>query len=224
MPDLDPGQPRTTRSGRRLVLRTCAAALGALGLVVAGAASWRPSWYRPAAIRYDLLRHDKRALADWSERISQALARGQALDVELTDAQLNRWVAAREEIGPEFAVTWPGQLHDPLIAFLDGQRVRVAARLSLGSWDAVVTCIGALRAREDELELRLHSVRVGALPVPSGWLTGRLGAWAPEPVRIGRAGTLHVTNRWRWPGVERRFRIMHLAITAGRLQMRLVPL
>ncbi len=218
--------PRRWR--RRLIVG--ALLLGVLLVVALGglvcAATYRPGWYQPAAIRFDRLPADKQAFVALLDSISAALNHGEPIEVVVEQDQLNRWLAGRREVFPP---DWERfeQLRDPFVQILPERRLRLAARIRQGGFAAIASVGLRITAGPETIRLDTAALRVGLLPVPTGWLGGELAARLPRRARVRvelRNGVLEVPNRLVWPNGRRRFRIASLRSEAGRLFVRLEPL
>lgn len=220
--------PAKRRRWRLILLLSSLGAL--LGLIGAGlAAACRPAWYQPTGLDWSRLRDDKRAFAQMFDDISKTLNSRQAIDVELREDQVNRWIAARTEI-PELWMDSAGRSFDPFldpqVTFLPANRVRVAATLQWDRWRVIVSCIGRLELVPDELRVHWESVKLGSLPVPVSWITHRLqttpqisqttGGWAGNEIHLPVEGV--------WRNGKRPFRIIRLETDAGTIRLRLEPL
>ncbi len=175
--------PHTGKSrswSRRLLkyalLSSAAAALALVGLVCA--ITWKPAWYRPAAVDFARLDADKAFVTSTTDRISDALVSGSSITVEFDEAQLNRILAARDEwpAAQEYSL---GPIADPYVDLRDGDQIRLGARASYGSFRTVVSAVLGFVVADDVLTVRLEGVAAGAAPAP-GRASARRAGRAPD--------------------------------------------
>jgi hypothetical protein len=109
-------------------------------LVAVGLATCRPEWYAPAAIDRVQLKSDKADFANLLDRIGAALNAGEAIEFEITEHQLNRWLAARGEIWPALRFEVQGLRGIQIIIGRQAVRWRQAAQgpleVVLSAWKA----------------------------------------------------------------------------------------
>lgn len=199
----------------------------ALGLMLAGVgllATCRPDWYRPHAVDYTRLSQDKRNLVGLLDQIGAALNAGEAIEVSLDAAQINRWLAARDELWPDQSTQWR-IWENPLVHCGSGQ-VTFAAQVETAGGPLIVSCTLRGRAEPDTVRLEADAPRVGRLPVPWRWLQARLN---PENNPLAghlrrHNGQFVLDNHFVWPNGKRSFRIEDLAIAPGRIRLKLSPL
>lgn len=210
--------------------RVALLALGAFALGgVAGVAAllYRPGWYVPPALDRARFEQDSRALVNLVDRIGVALHSNRPADVRLDQQQVNRWVVARDE--------WPagvGQLEletvaEPLVLFLGGGRLRLAASARSADLSVVVSCDLRIMLDRDRVICGLDAARVGALPLPRSLVAdfvGRAFSGHPELQELLRRGFTSWPNEWVWPNGKRRFRIGACQFEQGAARLRLEPL
>lgn len=197
-----------------------------LGLISVGCAvTCTPTWYQPAAIDYERLESDKRALTETADRIGDELNARRPIRVEIDQEQLNRWITARREVpgGEQFDLP---NVELPFVSLMDGNRVRVAATLKSGGWRMVVSITGGVALEGELLRIRLDEIGAGRMPVPSGALrealrkefeTGGLGRY------LQADGSLLIPNDLVWPNGKKRCRVQAIEISAGKAVIELVP-
>lgn len=191
-----------------------------IALLVLGA-TCRPAWYVPAAVDVGRLRDDKAALLDIENRISAALNAKQAVRIEVTAAQVNRWLAAREEFDP-FAQLNLGPLQRPMVDLRQGA-VRGAATVPWQGARPVVQFAVRPVLTADTLQLEIVGVRLGVVPIPRTWLAAALDA-------AGRNGgersgaTLILPRTGTWPNGKCPFRVREVTVGEGALTFVLEPL
>jgi hypothetical protein len=209
---------------RRIGLWSAPALILATGALVWGAALWRPSWYQPLRVDRARLKSDKAAFANLLGHISDELNAGRAVTVELTQDQVNRWIAARHELFLDEDVELLDQIPGAFVSFLDGQRVRVAGQGRWKGWDCVLSAVVRLEANADAVDARCVSLAAGTVPIPP--------SWAPETERAIRIHDrtaqrdgLHVRaeNDWVWFNGKRPFRFRDVQTEPGVLRVTLEP-
>ncbi len=200
-----------------------AAALLVLLLVSLGLAlTWRPAWYQPAALDRARLHEDKTALARLQDDISAALNAGREIRVALTEEQVNRWLAARDELWPEALLDAQG-VDQPHVSFLDGA-ARLAVTLRRGAWGSVAGVVCRPELRGEEIRLHFEHTTLGAVPIASGWVDGLLaGVPATAGVRKPGTNTITLPREWTWPNGKRPCRLREFKLSAGRLEFVLEP-
>lgn len=214
------------RRGRRIALLAAAlsaALLPALGLL----ASCRPAWYTPRAIDLATLRTDKQDLVNLADRISAALAAGDSIRIELDQAQVNRWLVARNDMWPDDPLPRFGPLRDPQIEFLDGARVRLAATIDWYGFTPVASIELSAASRPDAVSVDLRHAAVGCVRVP----VPPLSNWLDPSRHLPQGSTwddaahrLILPNRWEWRNGRIPFVIDDVSTTAGRLAVTIAPL
>jgi len=197
-------------------------------VAVVAAATCRPSWYAPAAIDVAQLKTDQKAVVDLWDAIGAALNAGRPIDFELRADQLNRWLAARQELWPELEVEIELEgARDPQLQLLDGNRLRIGATAATGAADLVVSATLHLELSGDELRLQVESVRAGVLPIPRDRVLDPVRALlsTEDTARAALVGhTITLRNRWVWRNGERRFRVRELAVSNGLARVSFEPI
>lgn len=212
---------------RRLRLLLVLTPLIALAvLLCAGAAlTCQPTWYQPLSIDYERLEDDKRAQHRLENNISAALNDNRPVEFTLDQAQVNRWIAARDELWPT-EVPSIAPFSRPLVVFEDGNRVRLAARVEHLGLRVVLSAVFHVELRADELAVTWGSVRAGTLPMAGKLLeqaARKLAERLNLPDHAVGDGRITLPNEGRWPNGKRPFRITGLTITGGELHVRLEP-
>lgn len=234
-------QPKCRPRGSILHLRwpalyvICSGALTLIVLVAVGLATCRPEWYAPAAIDRVQLKSDKADFANLLDRIGAALNAGEAIEFEITEDQLNRWLAARGEIWPALRFEVQG-LRGIQISLLEGDAVRLAATASQGPLEVVLSVVGHCRiepsdgepsrTEPSEVVIDIQSMRAGKMPIPSGKVLAPLHeAIARSDSRTATMTdqTIRLGNHWIWKNGHRPFRLDRLEITPGLARIRLAP-
>lgn len=213
------------RRWRRLYLVLSGASTVSL-LAALGAATCRPAWYRPAAVDYSRLAADKRELVGLLDEIGAALNAGRPIEVTLTEEQLNRWIAARDEVWPGLRFELVG-LTFPQVNVLDGNRVRVAATARNGPVSVILSAIGRCELADDEIRMRIERVCSGRLPILRDPVLRPLRELVAgsDAMRISMEGdTVRLQNAFRWRNGNRRFRVADFETVRGAVRFRLEPL
>jgi len=186
----------------------------------------RPDWYDPPMIDYARLAQDKRDLTNTIERINVALNDRRPVTIELDERQVNRWIAARDEWPEDWYRFEIKPLRDPMIRFLDGNRIGLAALARRAGFGTVLSCVVRIELNGDQVRLYWEEASAGVLPAPRG-LLARAVRTAPgtgeDLLAFLREGRLEYPNRWVWPNGKPRFRIRDLRIDDGRLRIQLEP-
>jgi hypothetical protein len=214
---------------RRRLLPFTLAALG-LTLFCASAlvlfATCRPAWYQPASVDYTRLADDKRDLFRRQDAISAALNTGRPIEVELSQQQVNRWLAARGELWPHLPPDALAPFDQPQIEFLEGNRVRLAALATFGRIRGVVSLIGGVEPGDERVRVGWEHVGLGRLPIPRRWV---IDAARDTLVRVLEEhgsvaeGAIDLRNEWIWHQGRPRFSIRELEISAGKARAVLQP-
>jgi hypothetical protein len=187
----------------------------------------RPGWYQPAAIDYTRLVLDKADAINQFDAISAALNGGAPIDIVLSEAQVNRWIAARAEIWPDSDLVRLDPLERPVLDFLGPEGLRVAAAVHARGMRAVISIELDFQSDRDELIIEWTGVRVGDLRVPRGVVSGIIDRFVPDqadPFRNFKDGVSRVPNRWVWPNGKQPFRIDRVTFMADEARLRLAPL
>jgi hypothetical protein len=200
--------------------------LSLLLMALVGAATCRPSWYRPLAIDHARLKADKRDFVHLVDAIGVALNSGQTIDFELAEEQVNRWLAARGEVWPASGIEVEG-LDYPQVNWLGGNRVRVAATVTGRPIELIVSAIARCELVSGQLVIQLEGARCGVLPVPRGRILDPIRQWLsghPDDSVAVSAGAVSLRNRWVWENGKRPFRLRDLEISDGAARVSLEPL
>jgi hypothetical protein len=199
--------------------------------VLLGVATYRPSWYQPPSIDYNLLEEDKRTQLRLENEISAAVNRDDSVTIELDQDQVERWVAARHEL-------WPGEVpslgpfRQPQVDLLDENRFRVGALIEQAGVEAVVSATFQFEVTPETITVTWDHIHTGALRTPrtliakvarkaSSRLGGRLSAAELEQAITDRKAAL--PNDFIWPNGKRRVRIAEMTIEGGELRVKLEP-
>jgi hypothetical protein len=219
------GTQRPRRRRLRLVLVLLLLLALALLLYVAAALTCQPAWYQPHSIDYRRLEDDKRAQHRLENRISAALNDSRPVEFVLDQDQLNRWIAARDEL-------WPGEVPSlapfsrPQIMLEEGNRLRLAALVEHAGTRVVLSAVFRIDLQGETLVVRWGSVRAGALPTPGALLEDAARKLADRlalPDHAVGDDRITLPSAGRWPNGKRRFRVTGFAIGAGELRVRLEP-
>lgn len=196
------------------------------GLMLSACAlTQRPAWYRPYTLDESRLSADKSNLANLIDRVSVALNFGHAIRIELDEAQLNRWIAARDEWPDALADLDLGPLEYPQLLLLDGNQLRLAARALQSETEVIVSVSFSFHARGDRFAVGWTGTRLGHFPLPRMLINALADAGdRKEAAELLATGKLDLPNAWTWPNGRPRFRIRELLIEAGRMTIVLEPI
>lgn len=183
----------------------------------------RPSWYQPRSIDFNRLDQDKQAVWRLADEIGRALAGGKPLTLTLSEADLNRWIAARGELWPDQeALRLPGA-ESPMVRLREGGVIGLAATAASGAVRCVASVDLRIAVTEQHLELSLTGAGLGRLPVPGAVLRRALAS-TPAAERLSADGErIIVPNEFEWKNGKRRFRLSAVRVDAGEVQVTLTP-
>lgn len=158
-------------------------ALAGAGLIVVTflVVSWMlfqhvPSWYRPMEVPPEQVQYVQQDLARTADALNERMVRAtDSFVFEITQDQLNAWMAAREEMWPLAREWLPPRIADPFVT-IDEQGIRLAVTFNSGSIQTVLSARFAVDADEESIHLQLLEVRSGSLRVPRSWLQDQLAA------------------------------------------------
>ena len=189
-------------------------------------ATCRPAWYRPSAIDYAHLKSDKRDFIRLVDAIGTALNADQAIEFELPEEQLNRWIAARTEFWPGWEDKLAGFCY-PQVSLLEGNRVRLAAMVSIGPGEVVLWLTGRWELTDEQLLIHLESARSGILPIPSNRFLATIHRsleQGPVTSATVSGNTIKIDNDWIWENGKCPFRLRRLDISNGLANISLEPI
>jgi hypothetical protein len=198
------------------------------GLLLAalGSATCRPDWYQPVNVDYSRLAADKRELVGLLDEIGAALNANRPIEVVLREEQINRWIAARDELWPGLQVELVG-LAFPQVNLLENNRIRVAATARNGPVSVILSAVGRCELTDDQVRVRIERVSSGRLPILRDPVLEPLRRAIAESggPRVSMDGdTITISNAWRWRNGERRFRVADFETARGMVRLRLEPL
>ncbi len=217
-----PGDPTRPPSHRRIrSLIRLAAGISALGFIIAaGAAVTRPGWHQPRSIDFRVLPDDKAELLTLENRISEALNANHAVTVEIEEAQVNRWLAARQDLLANL-IALPLDLERPSVRF-DATGIRLATTRRVAGWNFIISAGGMPRISGDAVHLDDAHAAVGRLAVPLRWVV----SWLP-PARSDKAlldlRNLRMNRLFVWTNGERRCQLTELECRPGVVRVTLAP-
>lgn len=201
---------------RRIVL-LAVAGLGAAGLIALAAASRRPGWYRPVSVDFRTLPADKAAFAAIENEISAALNAGRSATLELDETQVNRWLAARDDLLAG-VVALPSGIARPCVRF-GPEGVEAAATIDIAGWPAVISVVGVPRIEGESLVLDGARASIGRLRLPLGWVADRSEF---DPVRAGAPG-LRWPRSFVWTNGQRPCQLVSVELSQGAVHATLAP-
>lgn len=220
------------RSGKRLrhwllgIIISLAAVVALLYLAV----SYRPAWYKPAAVppeQYQALRDELTSLLS---SVGSNLHEGKPFRILLTDKQINRWLAGRRQLWPTLQYILPPQLADPAIRLEPG-RLIIAVRYESVPLRCLLSLVVAARIdpADQAVVVRLEGAKVGLIGVPRSLLK-RLAQRYVKRIRwLSLLNTLNVTelrlpSRLVWPNGQFRFRLSQITLDNGQIEIIVLPL
>lgn len=215
------------KAGRASRLRRYGAIAGA-ALVLAGisagvAGVCRPAGYEHVAIDRVRLPQDRNDFVNLVDRIGDALHRGEAIEVRLSEDQLNRWIAARDELSPEPAPFRLDGVRFPHVR-ISAEGVVLAATCETAGIPFVISAEVQVSIEGDALVWKLRRVRVGRLPVPAASVARQM--LRPMQERgVATAGLtggeIRTVNRFVWPNGKIAMKIRELTFEPGVMTLRL---
>ncbi|MBK8915862.1 MAG: hypothetical protein IPM64_14930 [Phycisphaerales bacterium] len=214
---------------RRWRIRHILYALLALGAATVGVlaliASWRPPTYQPPAIDRARLPDDQRDLVNLLDRIGAALNEGRAITFSLEEAQLNRWLAARDELFIDSRMDLPPEVQGPQIRISERGMFELAAQFDTGFFRPVVRLGIAAKLEGDDVRVSPGSLYVGGLRLMwSGLPPGMIRTGGSTGMNLRVAGNdVLVQNRFTWSNGRRDFRVTQLDFAAGKVTVTFEP-
>ncbi len=218
-------RPRRRRR-LRLILILLPLVLFAAVLYMGAAITCRPAWYQPLSIDYQRLEDDKRAQHRLENTISAALNDRRPVVIELDEAQVNRWIAARDELWPTEVPSIEPFSH-PQVVLESRNRIRLAAQVEHAGTQVVLSAMFHVDLQPDAVVVTWDSVQAGTLPTPRVLLekaARKVAGYADLPDQAVADGRITLPNEWLWPNGKRPFRITGFTITSGKLRVQLEPL
>lgn len=194
-----------------------------IALIAFGCAlTHRPTWYRPTAIDYSKLEEDKRAVVTLGDRIGDALNARNSIEIELTDEQLNRWIAEKDEWPTGRDISFE-PFRQPYIEFLGDNRVRLAATVTQSGFSMVASFVGRVEVDGEHIVLTVDSLHAGAAPLPWSRIEAALRQSLAEHggESLAEDGKLRIDNHFVWPNGRRNYRIREITSETGRIRLRL---
>lgn len=186
-------------------------------------ATSKPRWYEPVAVDYGRLPDDKRALVSLIDEVGIALNQGESYTFELDEAQLNRWLAARDELWPDLDLKLEG-FGWPHVSLLDEGRIRIAVLAERGGWPVVVGISFGVAVNEDVIRIQWSDARIGSLSVPDSWVGELLRTlvrrWVEGLEAVSTEGIV-LENGWVWPNGDQSFRIRGFGVGDKRVRVSL---
>lgn len=218
---------------RRWLLRGAVIALALL--LVGGASAWLafqniPSWYKPARVAPQHRQIVKNSVTDAFNDFSERVNQDRPFEFRLVEKDVNRWLAVREEFGPDAREMFPPWLSEPMVIMRAG-RVGFAGIVDWQSVRSVISLWFEVEVAGDEIRLRLTNVSGGSLPIPASTVLGQLRGWI-ERADGAKAGTARrlreieqflvgkaIANRLYWRNGERDYRVLELKLLDGEITL-----
>jgi hypothetical protein len=223
------------RRRRRIVALTIAG--GMLLLAIAGWLSLQhiPAWYNPQPVPAVQLQHVKDDLVATVASLSERMNGGAPFTFRITQAQLNAWLAAREQIWPPAQAWIPPEMENPYVVFRPG-RIVLAGTVRWGGIRTVLSAAAAPSVTDAGVTVRLSDIRGGSLPVPDAWVRQQLESLelrqrrrhAEDPATMLPLGELlegaSFPAEFVWPNPHRPFRLLDIRVEDGALTLEIQPL
>lgn len=156
-----------------------------------------------------------------------SLNEGRTVRVDFDQSQVNRWIAARDQMWVEGAIELPPSVRDPQIRFLSPSRICIAMCIDLGYISPIAQADFDFHTADDDVVLSCTGLRVGGLELPlSLFATAAERVVRAEDIASARViGTeLRCKNQFVWRNGNRRYRIQEITIADGSLRVALEPL
>lgn len=239
---------RTTRR-RRFLCTLLLLSFGAVFAMVGGL--WftfqhRPPWYQPVTPDEATLQAARRESAAVADSTSRSMVEGEMFEVALSDAAVNRWLAALPSLWPDVGRRMPAGLRDPAVSFDEGE-MRIGGFYEDRGWRVIANAaiVPELTDAGATITLRLAAARGGSLPLPRNFLeraVRQLRRRADEAVTAPDGDDefwsamreirtvddlfrgVSFKNRFVWPNGERAYRIDAINARDGVLRLRIDPL
>lgn len=217
--------PRRRRARRRIAVLLASVAVTGVAWA-ATAAACRPAWFRPVALDYTRLEADQLALNRIENQVSAALNRGEPAAIELTDEQVNRWLAARRELWISDPLPELERIERPFVMFLDADVLRVAALVRAGGFTLVASADLRVSVRDETLRLECLRARLGALRMPTALVRRALDALVrnlPGTASNTSAAAWEAPSGFVWPNGKRPAAIRSVSVRPGVLRVGIRP-
>jgi hypothetical protein len=219
---------------RKWVVRTLAAlillALG--GLIWAWVAIHRiPDWYTPARVAPQNIQAVKDDVTGAFNEFSEAVNRDEPFYMNLSQDQVNRWLAVRDEFGPEVRRYFPDWLSDPMV-IVKRDRIGLAGTVSAEGFRSVVSLWFEVAIHGEQVHVKLTDVFGGTLRVPKAMVLNRIRDWleGSDPASDRAASRLRaieqllagkeLDNHFSWENGRRDFRLLALEAVDGGVRLR----
>jgi len=223
--------------------RWCRRAIVAAGVAVCVAFVWLwlsfqriPGWYRPVRLGPDDETRIRREATAWADHVSDRIVNRREFTIEVSEHQINEFLAALPEVMPEARRYWPAWLVDPAVVVEEGG-LRIGVKVTRPYWSCIVSGRMTAAVSDDGPSIRLAvgDLRCGGLPLPDG-LARRLassavaaaGSSGASGARTGphASDVLERTwiNRLTWPNGRRPIQIIAIESGGGMVRVVVRPL
>ena len=237
------------RKLRRLVGRSLTVALYLFPLAAVSlwlALAYRPGWYQPPTLSdADLVRAHSSAISR-IDFVSDRIVAGMPFEVELTERELNEWLAILPNAWPAVLDKLPPEIRHPVVRLGEGSML-LGMHYSRSGWQSIlsVSVTLSVASNGESVQVQVTEVHSGAVPVP-GFVVDRILGLSPEggegqPASEPRSSpngaevmaashdrivhrSFDYPNRFIWFNGKRPFRIAALTVEPGLLRLRLDPL
>lgn len=203
----------------------------AIVIVLAALVLHTPGWYVVPHVAESRQQSVRDRLERMTDEFSMALLKPDVFDIELTQDELNDWLAMCGRIWPAAKRAIPPEWSGPVIRF-DPGRIMIAAQYKTAVGRAVVSGELALSLDGDMIVVRPARLRIGHMPVPLTWLTRwvrglKLASRATES-GVSLTGNVsegfRLPTRHTWWNGARDFRIRDVRLTPGAVALEIEPL
>lgn len=146
---------------------------GAAVLALYRAAQTEPEFYREVlAVDHAVLEEASDQMLQRTTALASDLGRAGQWEAAFSEEQINGWLAV--DMPRNHPDLLPAEICDPRVV-IDADRMRLACRVRSGPWRGVLWLeVEPLLPEPNLLALRIHRIRLGAVPIPMGWVLDEL--------------------------------------------------
>jgi len=169
------GSPGVRRWLLRVVILLAGllAATSGAALVLYRASQNEPEFYRQVlSIDHAALQEASDQMLQRTTALASDLKKPGSWEIAFSDKQINGWLAV--DLPKNHPDLLPPEIRDPRVV-INGRRMRVACRLAWDRWHGVAWLeVQPSLVEPNLLAVRICRVRLGAVPVPRGWVLDQL--------------------------------------------------
>lgn len=219
---------------RRLLLRGVLVVGGTTVVCVVG--GWLllhhvPGWYTPGRIPPQHRQRVKDDVLNAFNVFSERVNREPPFEFRMTQDQVNRWLAVREDFGSEVKKVIPPWMTEPAVIFRPDQ-IGFAAIVDWDGWKSVVSFWFKIDVAGDDVKVRLLNVQAGSLPIPESFVLDQVETWigqagAPDKDVAERVAVIRELlagrsseNRFFWRNGKREFKLVGVTLGDGELTLK----